>query len=403
VLVSATAAAAPTAPPPRAVALHVLYFAPAPLVPLEQALPFCTASAGGTPVVSPRTQDDRANASIAVARYPGDRAPHLDDAIIERSGVQVSAADRAAVARSVDPIIVRSSAPLADATRSLHDTDRFLTCLAESMQALIWDDGAKILYGRTGFRQLRLAAWTDDRLPLAAEVSIRQVPHGDSLRTVTLGLGKLGLPDVVAENHPQFLAQDMLALVNQVAAAIVDDPRALRAGKVTLNGVAVPLAAAKREAGDPENRLVALALGDATHQAAALARISGAKPEKEVTADNDDPELVAIQKKAQARLAALSYELRPEPPAGTLLAVKAQFTAEDGRVEWMWVEVKRWDKDKMTGVLTNEPFYVKTLHEGDKVSVDQGQTADYIFKRRGAKPEGGDSDRVIEARTRATK
>lgn len=410
VLLAATSGAAPApspsgapAPPTRAVALHVVYFAPTPLVPLEKALPLCSPSAGGTPVVSPATQDDRAAASIAVARFPADRAPTLDDAVLASSSLGVSAADRAAIARSVDPIIVRLSAPPREAARSLHDVERFLACLADSMQGLIWDDGAKILYGRTGFRQRRLDTWTQDRPPIAAELAIRQLPHGDGLRTVSMGLGKLGLPDIVVDGHPQFLAGDVLWLINRVAEAIYDDPKLVRAGKIVIDGVDIPLVAARRESSDSDNRLVALGLGDATHQAAVFAKLSGQKPEKEVTAEVDDPELAAIQKKAQARLAALAGELRPEPPAGTLLAVKGMFTADDGRVEWMWVEVKRWDGGKMTGILTNDPFYVKTLHEGDKVSVEQAQVADYVFKRRGAAAEGGDSDKVIEARARSEK
>jgi uncharacterized protein YegJ (DUF2314 family) len=391
VLVSATAVAAPP-PPPRAIALHVVYFAPAPLVPLEKALPYCSAMAGGTPVVSPATQDDRAAASIAVARYPAESAPRVDDAVLEHAAVDVSPADRAAVARSADPIIVRLSAPTREAARGLHDVERFLACLSESMQGLIWDDAVKLLYGRTAFRQRRVDAWVDDRLPIATEIAIHQVPHGAGLRSLSLGLGKLGLPDLVVDNHPEFLSADVLLLIGRVAEALAADPKALRAGKVTLDGVTVPFAG-----------LIALDLGDASHQAALLARVAGKKPENEVVAELDDPELAAVQKKAQERLAALAGELRPEPPAGTLLAVKAMFTADDGRVEWMWVEVKRWDGGHMTGVLGNDPFYVKSLHQGDKVNVEQAQVADYVYRRRGAPAEGGDSDRIIADRARAKK
>jgi uncharacterized protein YegJ (DUF2314 family) len=381
----------------------VVYFAPAPVVPLEKALPYCSATAGGTPVVSPATQDDRAAASIAVARYPAESAPRVDDAILEHAAVDVSPTDRAAVARSADPIIVRLSAPPREAARGLHDVERFLACLSESMQGLVWDDATKLLYGRTAFRQRRVEAWVDDRPPIATEIAIHQVPHGASLRSLSLGLGKLGLPDLVVDNHPEFLSADVLLLIGRVAEALAADSKALRAGKIVVDGDTVPLAAAKREAGDGDNRLVALDLGDASHQAALLARIAGKKPENEVVAELDDPELAAVQKKAQDRLAALAGELRPEPPVGTLLAVKAMFTADDGRVEWMWVEVKRWDGGHMTGILSNDPFYVKTLHEGDKVNVEQAQVADYVYRRRGAPAEGGDSDRIIAARARAKK
>ena len=404
-LVSLAALAAPArqGPPPRAIALHVVYFAPAPLVPLDKALPFCLPSARGTPVVSPATQDDRAAASIAVARAPADRAPGLDDATIEHSGLGVSPADRAALARSVDPILVRLSASPREAARSLHDVERFLACLSESMQGLVWDDSTKVLYGRTVFRQRRFDAWSDERPTVKAELTVHQTAHGDALRSASMGLGKLGLPDLVVDNHPQFLAPEVLVLMTRVAEVLIDDPTAIRGGKIKVNGVDIPVVAAKRQPGDTDNRLLALAVGDGTQQAALFARLASAKPETEVTADTDDAELGAIQTKAQARLAALAGELRPVPPLGTLLAVKALFTADDGRVEWMWVEVKRWDGGKMTGVLTNDPFYVKTLHQGDKVSVEQAQVADYIFKRRGAAPEGGDSDRVIDARARAAK
>ena len=383
----------------RAAAIHVIYFAPAPLVPLETALPLCTPQADGTPVVSPAVQDDRAAASIAVARYPADRAPKLDDETLSSFGLDLSADDRTALPRSTDPVLIRTSAPVSEAARALRDTDRFLTCLAESMQGLVWDDTTRRLYGRAAFRMHRLDAWIDDRPPIAAEIAVNQFREGDSLRSVTRGMAKLALPDLVVPSHPAFLAEGIVALLVRTGAALVDEPRLRTAGRIALSDkVDVAVAYAKPGDSDPQNRLLVITTGDAAAQAALVGKLFGRKAEPQVTADTDDAELAAIQKRTQARLVEISPHFRPTPPASERLAVKAPFTSPDGRLEWMWVEVQRWEGDHISGPLQNDPFYLTTLHAGDKVLVAQEEIADYVLQRRGVAPEGGESMRVLEER-----
>jgi len=113
-----------------------------------------------------------------------------------------------------------------------------------------------------------------------------------------------------------------------------------------------------------------------------------------------DAELTAASARAQPRIAELRKLYHAKPPPGAELLVKAPFAAKDGGREWMWVQVERWEAGRIFGTLLNAPSGVPGLAEGESITVPDGELFDYRYAVPGQPPEGGETDRVIEQRTR---
>lgn len=93
------------------------------------------------------------------------------------------------------------------------------------------------------------------------------------------------------------------------------------------------------------------------------------------------PELDAAAVKARAALTALRPRFAKGIPTKERLSIKAPFRTDAGGNEWMWVEVYRFQGDKIEGTLANTPEQVSGLQLGARVKVKLGEVADFIHRR----------------------
>ncbi len=61
------------------------------------------------------------------------------------------------------------------------------------------------------------------------------------------------------------------------------------------------------------------------------------------------------------------------------LLVKAPFATRAGGNEWMWVEVVRWEGNRISGILENDSYQVEGLKAGARVEVDEASLFDYTL------------------------
>lgn len=99
-----------------------------------------------------------------------------------------------------------------------------------------------------------------------------------------------------------------------------------------------------------------------------------------------------------AKRAAFARGLQP----GEYISVTAPFAKASGGSEWMWVEVSKWQGEKIEGVLKNEPYEVPSLHAGQMVQVSQGKVFDYIRRYPDGKQEGNSTAAIIAKMQKAS-
>jgi uncharacterized protein YegJ (DUF2314 family) len=270
-------------------------------------------------------------------------------------------------------------------------------------------------------------SWRGDVPDVRKQVTLDLYREGELMRIVSLGMAKLGLPDLAVNSVSPSEVQSLGNLVNVILQTLVEQRRLSRAGALDLSlrtlrhdgfrkdlsagvigkgsGVAtVQLVTSKPQEGDADNRQLELVLPGAPEKlqerhAELVDRFFGAKDGLTHVPEHD-PELAAVAVRARKALAKLKPRFSPRTPEDLHLSVKAPFPTAHKSVEWMWIEVLRWQGSKLEGILDNDPEDVPTLKAGARVTVDESELADYILQKMDGSIEGGESARILQARQR---
>lgn len=303
--------------------------------------------------------------------------------------------------------------------------------LAQQSGGFVWDEITRELYSVAAWRKARVDGWEGDIPDAQHHFTIHYYEtDGGRHRAISLGLGKLGLPDLVIQDVPPPSSPAATTMLNAVAQLLVEgavvtpgsrlevDLAAVRhaGARARLLGDAIEGAARKAtvdlfvatpEEGDPDNRLVELRFSafrgstEVERATAALQALVGAKPDETTLHAANDPELEAVKARVQAKLPAIAAAFRKGLPLQERVSVKAPFDTDDGSVEWMWIAVTGWEGDLVVGNLDNEPFYIKALEAGAKVKVKQSLVADYLWMKADGTREGGESIPILQRRERS--
>lgn len=110
----------------------------------------------------------------------------------------------------------------------------------------------------------------------------------------------------------------------------------------------------------------------------------------------DDPEMNAAIAKAQQTLPEFVKALQNLRPTMSGVSVKARFEDTNGS-EHMWIAEPTWDGKAISGVLANEPNWVKTVKLGDPVTVPVSELSDWKYVEQG-KLVGGYTLRLLMER-----
>jgi uncharacterized protein YegJ (DUF2314 family) len=237
---------------------------------------------------------------------------------------------------------------------------------------------------------------------------------------------KFALPDIVIE---QLVASDYRPagnLMNLVCQSVAENPRlddasrqVLRVSDIKSEAVrklfqqdlednatgAITLAfvIARRDDGDPDNRLVEIDFRNGTgnttdeRRESAFAKLWGVSDT--VIGVKHDEELLAASQRAKARLPSLQKLFSAGLPPGSRLLLKAPFKRDDAGNEWMWVEVMQWPATgKISGILQNSPFYIRSLQAGSKVEINADDVFDYILYHADGTSEGNETGKIMEQR-----
>jgi len=244
--------------------------------------------------------------------------------------------------------------------------------------------------------------------------------EGDLPFLDTAGMYKLGFPELMVAAAAGSQIDEMTVLIDATAQTLLAHPDIKVPGPIDVDLAALPgewhVDAIRKNGGtarvrwlarwntgeghaegEPEIELVP-ATGSGTEGAAQLIEECFGKKEDDVQrAKAGDPELEAAAKRARKELLAMRSTFAKGVPVKAQLLVKAPFT-ENGKTEWMWVEVVTWKGDSFEGTLDSEPYWVKSVRQGSPVTVPFAQVADYIYARADGSKVGGYSNEILQRR-----
>jgi uncharacterized protein YegJ (DUF2314 family) len=238
-------------------------------------------------------------------------------------------------------------------------------------------------------------------------------------------MAKFGMPDLVIQNFGWSFQRNVVHLINLCAQAMAEGQSVGNGGEMTLRlasirnaavrdpqlaalggkakaEVALSLRQGTREEGDPDNRLIEIRF-DRHPGADVHSRLEGSLTDLFGAEDSSaefqhDTELLASSEHARERLPELHRVFDAGLPPGAYLLVKAPFPTTSGGKEWMWVEVARWRRKTLTGLLANDPSDVPALNAGQKVDVREDDVFDYILHHVHGKEEGNETGTILASR-----
>jgi len=339
-------------------------------------------------------------------------------------------ADQSAAMQTARPFLqLRFAHGKKDTFTALRAAYELASHLARKDGGLIWDAETRELFAPAQWDERRLSSWTEQYPVAAGSTVIHSYANGELLRQITLGMGKFGLPDIVANQVAHSSSESMGNLINLLSQALVEGAavgpggnldlsldkivnqsvrsKALGSLKSGAQKVArVQLLKGNPEEGDPDNRLIAIGFDrhpgpdGSARQQALLTSLYGANDA--IVRIRHDDELRAASAKARQKLAAMRDQFKRGLGVGEYIQVKAPFKTDSGGNEWMWVEIQRWEGDRIDGSLQNTPFEIKALKSGQLVRIREQDVFDYIRKFTDGHVEGNTTGDIIRKMQDAT-
>jgi hypothetical protein len=328
-----------------------------------------------------------------------------------------------ALQRSQQALLLDFSHPSDNAWNALRAANDIVEEIARDTGGLVWDELTREVFSPDEWHRKRVASWTEDIPDVSSQTTIHAYQSGEYVRAITLGMAKMGLPDVVVEDFSWSLSRTMGHLINLLCQAMAEGATLEEPGKFDLslkaiknasardpqlnslkpNATAMALLSLKKgkwEEGDPRNRIIAIAFdryqGRDVHarQDKMLSSLFGW--EDAITPVAHTEELLAASRSARSHLPDLHRAFAGGLEPGEFIEVKAPFSTPGSGREWMWVEITAWTDTRIKGLLKNEPFKIPALHAGQIVEVAEEDVFDYIRRRPDGTQEGNETGAIIE-------
>lgn len=303
--------------------------------------------------------------------------------------------------------------------------------VARETSGLIWDEETREAFTPDEWHQRRVTGWNDGYPDMTRQIVIHAYKDTDLVRAITLGMARVGLPDVLMEEFPWSVNQAVGSLINALCQTLAEGAAIKKNGELDLDLKALrhtglrerllkslqenarstaqlTLRQGRHDEGDPDNRLIRISAErypgkDASaKQDKLLTTLFGG--EDKVLAVRHNDAIRAASERARARLPELKRLFTAGLRPGELIMLKAPFAIPgEARQEWMWVEVGRWGNGVIDGLLKNEPANIPDLHAGQRVSIKEADVFDFIRQHPDGKREGNETGELIMKMQRPSK
>jgi uncharacterized protein YegJ (DUF2314 family) len=373
---------------------------------------------------TPQTPGKVSPEALVEALPPQEMEP-IDEQLLSVIGRGLDAEERKRLIGARHATMLAFRLPFAQRHEVLLAATRFAHQLATEQGAFLWDSETREYFSARAWKESRLDGWSKGVPSVPSQITLHIYREDEGLRVISLGMAKLGLPDLVMEQVPSSLSDDMAWVVNGVAQlmgeglmpsaegvlevdfAKVKDAKVksqleARTEKGAKRKTQLRALVAQRDEGDPDNALLELGFPGSgpleARRTAVLDALFGPQRDPVTSVEAGDPELEAVARKARARLEQLKPRVVKGMQFPEQLLVKAGFRTDSGGMEFMWLEVTSWEKGRWRGTLANEPQSVKALRRGASVDVAETEVDDYLYVSPTGAREGGDSAQILMRR-----
>ena len=297
--------------------------------------------------------------------------------------------------------------------------------LAKATGGLLWDEDTGEVFTAETWRTRRLETWSGGypEVPWNLMMHYWKEDNG-SIRLVTAGMRKFGLPDLLVMNPPRSDLAALNDLLNVTCQLLIEQSGTAKTGRFPvafadmkhlpyaeeMKGKAFPDSEGKTEVvlkptdelkNDRKNPVLEVVYPEdrgaspSERENAVITELFG-HSDKVTKIEHDDAILEASARAKKRMLGELKQHAMRGLSAGEQLLVKAPFKTPSGGNEWMWVDVSRWHKSGLVeGTLANDPDDVPELKAGSPVKVKEGELFDYIHHLADGGTEGNETGALM--------
>jgi hypothetical protein len=200
---------------------------------------------------------------------------------LQHFGYGVSQEQAQALQKSEEAFVLQFSHPKENVWTGLRNADALVEEIARNTNGLVWDEQTREVFSPDAWHERRLKSWSGDVPDISSQTVIHVYKKDELDRAITLGMTKMGLPDVVVDGISGSSSGQVGNLINLFCQAMVEGALFEKSGKFRLElraikdsklreaqlksvkgnfmGVAyLILSPGVCEEGDPKNRLIQL-------------------------------------------------------------------------------------------------------------------------------------------------
>ena len=100
---------------------------------------------------------------------------------------------------------------------------------------LLWDEDTLEIFSTKKWHDIRIKSWTDEIPFISDQIVIHVYKSDEYVRAITLGMSKMGLPDIVVDNFSWSSIKGMGNLINLLSQSMAENKTIDRYGKYDLD------------------------------------------------------------------------------------------------------------------------------------------------------------------------
>ncbi|MDZ4815010.1 MAG: DUF2314 domain-containing protein [Verrucomicrobiota bacterium] len=345
---------------------------------------------------------------------------------LKYSGVGLTEEDATALQQSTQAIVITFVAPQAEVMTAAKASCAALAQLTEKVGGFLWDEETRQVFSLQEWKTRRIDDWVEKTPDIRKHITIHSYREDDSyVRAVTLGMGKFGLPDVSIDKFASSHNNNVGTLINAFCQVWVEGEGPIKEGPFDFDSSKIfnkslkeyvldqsysnATGIAKTDVrfnavheGDAPNRLVSLTTSryegpdDFAKFNSMIRDLIG--NEDQVLMLKHNQAITDASLRAKQQIPLLRSVLEKGYEVNEKIHLKFPFPRDDERgSEYMWVEVTSWDSaGKIKGILLNEPHFIKSLKEGQEVSLNESDMFDFTHYKSDGSQTGDETSKLIQ-------